>query len=79
MEEILVGGNVAPGVHRVGQTLRRPTGPWTLAVHQLLRHLERVGFRGAPRALGIDERGREILTFVPRRCRPPASAGRCRA
>ncbi|WP_212612852.1 phosphotransferase [Pseudonocardia hierapolitana] len=30
----------------------------------LLRHLEREGFGGAPRALGFDDRGREVLTFV---------------
>jgi aminoglycoside phosphotransferase (APT) family kinase protein len=52
------------GVERVGETVRRTTGPWTPAVHALLRHLEAVGFDGAPRALGIDEQGREVLTFV---------------
>jgi hypothetical protein len=30
----------------------------------VLEHLERVGFDGAPRFLGIDERGREVLSFV---------------
>ncbi len=45
--------------------MRRGTGPWTPAVHALLRHLERVGFDGAPRVLGTDERGREILSYVP--------------
>jgi thiamine kinase-like enzyme len=29
-----------------------------------LRHFEQVGFGGAPRFLGIDEEGREILSFV---------------
>lgn len=42
-------------------------------VHGLLRHLEEVSFDGAPRLLGIDERDREILTFlegeVPSDCR----------
>ncbi len=27
---------------RLGDTVRRSTGPWTPAVHALLRHLERV-------------------------------------
>lgn len=45
--------------------MRRGTGPWTLAVHALLRHLEKVGFDGAPRVLGTDEWGREVLTYVP--------------
>jgi hypothetical protein len=61
----LSGGNMSSGVVRVGDTVRRPAGPWTPAVHALLAHLHDVGFRGAPRPLGIDERGREILTFVP--------------
>lgn len=50
---------------RIGDTVRRPTGPWTPTIHALLRHLERAGFDGAPRVLGIDEEGREILEFLP--------------
>lgn len=50
---------------KVGDTVRRGTGPWTPAVHALLRHLERVGFDGAPRVLGTDEWGREVLSYVP--------------
>ena len=50
---------------RVGGTVRRSTGPWTPAVHALLRHLERAGFDGAPRVLGFDAQGREVLTYVP--------------
>jgi hypothetical protein len=30
-----------------------------------LRHLADVGFTGAPRFLGIDEQGREVLSYVP--------------
>ena len=33
-------------------------------VHGLLLHLERCGFEGAPRFLGIDHAGREILTYI---------------
>lgn len=61
----LTGGNVNTGVVRVGDTVRRPAGEWTPAVHALLEHLHAVGFRGAPRPLGLDEQGREVLTFVP--------------
>jgi Ser/Thr protein kinase RdoA (MazF antagonist) len=61
----LSGGNTSAGVVRVGQTVRRPAGPWTPAVHAFLTHLHDVGFAGAPRPLGIDEQGREVLTFVP--------------
>ncbi|UOE21783.1 aminoglycoside phosphotransferase family protein [Thermobifida halotolerans] len=33
-------------------------------MHALLRHLEAVGFTGAPRVHGVDEQGREVLDFV---------------
>ena len=49
----------------VDGTVRRGTGPWTPAVHALLRFLEAAGFDGAPRALGTDEQGREVLSFLP--------------
>jgi Ser/Thr protein kinase RdoA (MazF antagonist) len=61
----LRGGMVSGGVVRVGGTVRRPARRSTPAVHALLRHLEAAGFTGAPRALGIDGRGREILTYLP--------------
>lgn len=62
-EERLEGGYQA-GAVRVGDTVRRTTGPWTPAVHALLAHLADKGFTGAPRPLGFDERGREMLTFL---------------
>ena len=34
-------------------------------MHSLLRHLEAVGFEGAPRVLGFDDQGREVLTYLP--------------
>ena len=57
-------GCVNPVV-RIGDTVRRPVHRWTPAVHALLRHLEAVGFSGAPRVLGFDELGREVLSFIP--------------
>jgi hypothetical protein len=33
-------------------------------VHALLRHLEAVGFDYAPRPLGFDDEGREVLTYI---------------
>lgn len=56
-------GNVANPI-RVGNTVRRDTGPWTPAVHDLLRHLRERGFDGAPLPLGLDEDGREILEYI---------------
>jgi hypothetical protein len=64
-EEIpLLGGDVTEGIVRVGNTVRRPQQPSSPLVHALLKHLETVGFAGAPRFLGIDDQGREILTYV---------------
>src|ERR1700742_5067540 len=63
-ETPLAGGNMNSGGVRVGDTVRRPAGPWTPAVHALLAHLHAAGFGGAPRPLGIDEQGREVLTFI---------------
>lgn len=59
------GYSKSTGIVRIGDTVRRPVGPWSPAVHGLLRHLEKVGFDAAPRFLGIDDQGREILTFHP--------------
>jgi len=48
----------------VGNTVRRTVYPWSSSVHLLLKHLEGVGFEFAPRFLGIDEAGREVLEFI---------------
>ena len=60
----LPGGNVNAGVVRVGNTVRRQLTPASATVHELLQHLARKGFVGSPRFLGIDEQGREILSFI---------------
>jgi hypothetical protein len=60
----LAGGDVTVGVVRVGNTVRRPVGPHSPLVHALLAHLESAGFQGAPRFLGIDGSGREVLSYV---------------
>ena len=63
-EERLSGGS-STGAVRVGDTVRKPSGPWTPAVHALLTHLEAVGFDRAPRSLGVDDRGRHITSYLP--------------
>lgn len=62
-EEVLAGGNMGEVV-RVGVTVRRPAGEWTPAVQRLLEVLGDAGVSGIPRPLGLDERGREVLSFV---------------
>jgi Phosphotransferase enzyme family len=68
----LHGGTANRGlVVRIGDTVRRPARPTGAATHALLRHLDRVGFGGAPRFLGIDSEGREVLSYVPGRAITP--------
>lgn len=62
--ETLAGGGVNE-VIRIGDKVRRPTGPWSVRVHELLRHLEAAGFRAAPRFHEVTADGLEILDFVP--------------
>ena len=65
MTERRLPGGRSFGAVRVGDEVRRPAQPWTATVHSVLRHLEDVGFEGAPRARGFDDQGRERLTFLP--------------
>jgi hypothetical protein len=60
--EIQLGGNLNDAV-RIGDTVHRRAGPYTPAVHSLLRYLERAGFE-APRVIGMDAQGREVLRFI---------------
>lgn len=64
MIEELSGGRGA-AIYRKEDKVLRPAGPWSLAVHTLLNHLERVGFSAAPKSFGFDDNGNEILSFVP--------------
>jgi hypothetical protein len=64
-EVVLPGGTANRGlVVRVGGTVRRPRTATSHAVHALLLHLERTGYPGAPRVLGVDEQSREVLGYI---------------
>ena len=65
-DPIVLAGGGRTTVHRRGSVVIRDTGPWTPAVHTLLRHLEEVGFAAAPRLVGpgLDHNGRETRTFI---------------
>jgi hypothetical protein len=69
LEERLYGGNVADLVVRVGETVRKPATSATSSVVAFLEHLFEVGFRGAPRTLGRDEKGRHVLNMCRERLR----------
>jgi hypothetical protein len=64
-EERLLGGNTNAEIVRIGDTVRRPVGHWSSGVHALLEHLDGRGYDGAPKLLGLDAQGREVLSFVP--------------
>lgn len=67
MEElggVLTGGAQSVGLVRVGQTVRRPWHASSAWVQTLLTDLERAEFAGAPRALGPDSDGREVVSFI---------------
>ena len=52
------------GAVKVGDTVLRPARPWSASVQSVLRFLADAGFSGAPRALGFDEHGREVQSFL---------------
>ena len=54
-----------------GRIVHRPTGPWTSAVHELLRHLRQTGLDGVPDVVGIDSDGAEMLSFLAGRSLAP--------
>ena len=77
--ELLTGDGVTQGIVRIGDTVRRPLRPFSLTIQAYLAHLRDAGFTGAPLPLGVDEQGREVLSFVagdvPRNPLPPETSG----
>ena len=77
--ELLTGDGVTAGIVRIGDTVRRPLRPFSLTVQAYLARLRDAGFTGAPLPLGVDEQGREVLSFVPgdvpRNPLPPQASG----
>jgi hypothetical protein len=62
---LLPGGTANRGlIRRVADTVRRPLRATSASTHDLLDYLDERGFDASPRFLGIDEAGREILSFV---------------
>jgi hypothetical protein len=64
MEESVLGGGAVNEVVRVGETVRRTPSERSGFVRELLALFENAGWQGAPRFLGVDERGREIFGYV---------------
>lgn len=64
MPESSLPGGFVNAVVRVGDTVRRPVSTRTKFVGDLLRFLEASGWSGAPRYLGMDDQGREVLGYL---------------
>ncbi|MEU5235048.1 phosphotransferase [Streptomyces anulatus] len=64
MNEQPLSGGFVNDVVRIGDTVRRGMTDRSEFVHRLLRHFGRHGWQGAPRLLGVDDQGREVLTFL---------------
>ncbi|MER5755269.1 phosphotransferase [Streptomyces sp. NPDC002088] len=64
MPESSLPGGFVNAVVRVGDTVRRPASARTTFVGDLLRLLEAGAWNGAPRFLGVDEQGREVLGYL---------------
>lgn len=62
-EEILSGGALNQVV-KIGNTVRRRIKGHPM-LHSYLQFLESAGMSGVPRFIGLDEQGREILTYLP--------------
>lgn len=65
--EQLFGGNLT-NVFKLNDTVLREQKPWSSTIHKVLLHLEKVGYANNPRFLGIDDNGKEILSFVQGEC-----------
>jgi hypothetical protein len=65
-EGIRLSGGSRTTVVRQGDVVLRPVAPWTATIHALLRHLEAVGFTGAPRMVGdgYDHQGNEVVRYI---------------
>jgi hypothetical protein len=63
-DEVPLAGGVTSDVVRVGDTVRRRSNASSPLVRDVLRRLERAGFDAAPRWLGVDEQGREVLSWI---------------
>jgi hypothetical protein len=64
-EEVLTGGVAnAGGVTRIGGHVLRPSNPHSRSIHRFLSSLRAAGFDGASVPVGIDDDGRERLSFI---------------
>lgn len=61
------GGNNAREVVRAGDAVRRARDAGSEFAARVLAYLESAGYPYAPRYLGVDDRDRDILSYIPGR------------
>jgi Phosphotransferase enzyme family len=63
-EILLSGGRTNVGVVRMGNTVHRPLRPNSEFVQALLSYIRQQGCEFVPQPLGLDDEGREVLSFI---------------
>lgn len=63
-EEVLAGGKTTANVVRIGDTVHRSANERSAFIAELLTYLDSVDFPYAPRHLGRDDQGRDVLTYI---------------
>ena len=63
-EEPLQGGQQTDEIVRIGDKVHRTNQPWSPAIRVLLDHLEEVAPGVAPQSFGLDDEGRDVISFV---------------
>ncbi|MDP5276722.1 aminoglycoside phosphotransferase family protein [Chengkuizengella axinellae] len=62
-KEELTGGRIGK-IHKLGETVVRPSNIWTKDVHSFLNYLHEEGADFVPKPYGINEKNEEILSFM---------------
>ncbi len=62
--EPLQGGQQTDEILRIGDRVHRTNQPWSPAVRVLLDHLKTAEPGIAPESFGLDEQGRDVISFV---------------
>lgn len=62
--EVLSGGREGK-IFKKGRQVIRPANPWTPHVQRFLQFLLEEGFQNIPQPYRINEKGQEVLSFVP--------------
>jgi thiamine kinase-like enzyme len=63
-KEELIGGRIGK-IHKIEETVVRPSNLWTKDIHRFLNFLHEEGADFVPKPYGFNEKNEEILSFMP--------------